>query len=201
VEGKGKAKYQIPIEDMPKAYISTNNAITSNGASDKRRQYTITFSNYYNADRNPEAELGKKLFDDWDHSEWELFYNAMALCVKYYLIYGKVESNDESIKKRQLRQEIGEEFLNWVDEYFSDATKFDIDNERRILQAHFFEHIPNQIRQYYTPNKFKKKFKQWCEYMGYVFNPEHRNEEGKPGEDNKKGGVEYFMVSKIDIPF
>lgn len=61
-----------------------------------------------------------------------------------------------------------------------------------------------QQRKYVSPNEFKKRFKKYCLFKGYVFNPQmydsitgkplKYDQDGHPITDYKSGGIEYFAV-------
>ena len=61
-----------------------------------------------------------------------------------------------------------------------------------------------QQRKYISSTAFKKKFKMYCSWKGYVLNP-HKydsvtglpfqvDKDGRPIVDDKSGGVEYFTL-------
>jgi hypothetical protein len=128
----------------------------------------------------------------------------MALCLQVYLRFGLVPQPTERIEKRRLRQEIGEDFLSWADEYYcysEDVKASSHINDpipRKELYDSFLER--NQaFKKYYTPNNFKKKFKKWCLYNNLQFNPHRFDKMGNPGADDKSNGIEFFMVSNENI--
>ena len=108
-----------------------------------------------------------------------------------------------------MRQFIGENFLHWADNQYGvtetdDGVQIDESNssmgnkmERITLYNGFMEQCPSE-RKYVTPQRFKKKFKLWCEYRGLVFNPydPDKRQGTVYGGDNKTGGTEYFTAIK-----
>jgi len=204
IEKKAIGKVTYPDDLAPKLYISTNHAITGEGSSHRDRQFLIAFSDYYNENFKPVHQFGTPFFDEWDAEQWNLFYNLMALCLQVYLRFGLVPQPTERIEKRRLRQEIGEDFLSWADEYYcysEDVKASSHINDpipRKELYDSFLER--NQaFKKYYTPNNFKKKFKKWCLYNNLQFNPHRFDKMGNPGADDKSNGIEFFMVSNENI--
>lgn len=205
IEKKAIGKYTLPDDTKPKLYITTNHAIRGDSDSFKDRQYIILFSDFYNATHKPIDDFGVQFFDEWDNEQWNLFYNFMALCVNFYLRFGIIKPPAERIETRRLRQEIGEGFLQWADEYFSVDTETGKANAmvntpipRSGLWDSFKEKNANEAR-FYTPNLFKKKFKNWCIYHKLQFNPHKFDKQNNPGADDKSNGIEFFTVgNKIE---
>lgn len=203
IEKKAIGKFTLPDDQTPKLYITTNHAINGEGSSYRDRQFYIAFSDYYNDKWKPVNDFGIHFFDEWDSDQWNLFYNFMAQCLQTYLKYGLIKQSDERIEKRRLRQEVGEFFLSWADEYFSyDGGKananINIQIPRNDLKDNCLEKCPN-YKKYYTPNDFKKRFKKWCAYNNLAFNPHRVDKFNNPGADDKSNGIEYFTVSNEEI--
>ena len=204
VNPKGGRKFTIPEKDTPKIYMSTNHAIVGEGSSFKRRQFFIAFSDFYNENHIPVDDFGVNFFDEWDQEQWNLFYNFMANCLKIYFKYGLVEAPTERLELRRLRQQIGEDFLAWADEYYSYdepkkmfvGNKHNIQIPRKELYDDFLGKYPQDAR-YMKPTIFKKKLVRYCLYRSAAFNP-HKffdKEETRPGADDKSGGVEFFTIA------
>lgn len=115
VEKKNKDELFIPYKDSPKVMFTTNYTIPNSGNHAKRRQKVLEFSGYFGPTRTPEDEFGHKLFDDWDKDEWNRFYNLMFESVKGYLDFGVQEVKpSDKIKRKQIRVQFGEEFLEFL---------------------------------------------------------------------------------------
>ena len=206
VNGKGTKKFTIPEESTPSMYISTNHAIVGEGSSFKRRQHLIAFSDFYNDKHIPIDDFGGNFFDEWDAFQWNLFYNLMGISLKLYFKYGLIEAPTERLEQRRLRQQIGEDFLAWADEFFGfDEVQncFEQGNAnmnhpipRREMYDDFVGKYPKQ-KAYTTATKFKKKVRWYANYRNAMYNP-HKFfdlEETRPGADDKTGGVEYFTLA------
>lgn len=205
VNKKGDKRFVLPFEKSPKLYITTNHALNGDGSSFKDRQWLIAFSDFYNGEHKPIDDFGVPFFDEWDYEQRNLFYNLMALCLQLWFRFGIVESPSERLEARRLRQQIGEDFLMWAEEYYSaDSKKINSKIARKEMFDDFMNNFPNQ-RKYCTASIFKKKLLCYCEYKGYHFNPHKydpsngeplfKDNDGKPNIDDKSGGVEYFTVA------
>ena len=210
VNYKGGGRATFPFNISPKIYLTTNHALTGDGSSFLDRQWLIAFSDFYNNDHKPIDDFGVMFFDEWGGDQWNLFWNLMAQCIQTYLRFGVVQAPSERLETRKLRQEVGETFILWADEYFSDETHVNARLPRRTYQDSFYEYAPDQ-RKWATPHAFKKKFVKYCKLKGYLFNPSrydklsgqplYYDKDGNPDLDDKSGGVEYFTIAPIaDLP-
>lgn len=204
VNQKGGRRFTLPFEQTPKLLISTNHAINGEGSSFQDRQWLVAFSDFYNDDHKPLDDFGVAFFTDWDYEQWNLFYNLMATCIQLYLKYGVVESPNERLEKRRLRQNMGEDFLVWAEEYYAeDGININKRRERKEVYEAFLSEFPH-LRKYITPTSFKRKLRNFCEWKGYRFNPQRYNpfsgeplyfdKDGRPDVDDKTGGKEYFTI-------
>ena len=228
VNRKGLSRVTLPQQKSPKLLFSTNHAIRGEGGSFRDRQHILAFSDFYNDDHKPTDDFPLLFFDEWDNLQWNLFYNLVAKSLQLYFQYGLVAAPVDDIRKRQLRQNMGEDFLTWAEEFF--APGFDPNdpstNLNKDLARHddlwipFIQKNPRSMK-YMTPTGFGKCVRWFCEYKGYHFNPNKLNKQNQNiddflkysrgnevfiGESNKSGGVEYFHITdknKLDdlIPF
>lgn len=208
VNYKSGGRMTFPFSISPKMYVTTNHALNGEGSSFKDRQWLIAFSDYYNDSRKPINDFGVMFFDEWDFEQWNLTWNMLSLCVQAYLRFGVVESPGERLEARILRQFMGEEFLSWADEYFSNDAHRNHKLARKDLYDAFLEYAPDQ-RKWCKPPLFKKRVQKYCEWKGYRFNPHkydnrtglplfHDND-GKPLIDDKSAGCEYFIIGDADF--
>ncbi|MEX0274283.1 MAG: CHC2 zinc finger domain-containing protein [Flavobacteriaceae bacterium] len=200
LEKKGMGKMTLPRDFVQKFYISTNHALRGDGGSFEDRQFMLGFSNWYNARHKPIDDFKVMFFDEWDETQWNLFYNLAALCLHLYFKHGLIPAPSEKLINRKLRQEMGEQFLDWAEEYFSNPqnvqcqiykdTMYQATRGEQDHMQHgdgFVTKYPGQRR--FTPIQiFKTKVKLYCKYKGFDFNP------SKNGGDIKKGGKEYLAV-------
>ena len=136
---------------------------------------------------------------------------------------GIVEPPMESLEKRRLRQQIGEDFMTWAEVTFAvDTEGKPLDENSKIGQRNsrkeLYDDFLNQhqhARKYVTATSFKKRVIYYCKYKGFHFNINKPNAEGIEfvtwqkhnsnfmfeGEADKSGGVEYFTISSNEQPF
>lgn len=203
VNYKGGGRCTFPFSKSAKIYLTTNHALNGEGSSFNDRQWPIAFSDYYNDNHKPINDFGVMFFDEWDFEQWNLTWNLLATCVQLYLKFGYVESPSERIEIRKVRQLLGEEFIAWADEYFSAESKRNRRLVRKEIYDDFLNYAPDQ-RKWCKAPLFRKKIVKYCEYRGYVFNPQKYDritglplfldKDGKPNVDDKSGGVEYFTI-------
>jgi hypothetical protein len=204
VRGLGQAKFNLPEDRKPKFYVSTNHGINDAGGSLRDRVFMLAFSDFYNENHKPIDDFGINFFDDWDQEQYNITYNLAATCLQLYFQYGLVKAPLRRLELRNLRQEMGESFLDWADEYFSNINNMGMRIPRQELADNYLLKVPTAKR-FYTPNSFKKKLKAYAEFRGYIFNPDLFDADGNPKKyDNKgraidydkSGGVEYITISE-----
>lgn len=121
VEKKNKDELFIPYKDSPKIVFTTNYTIINSGAHARRRQKTFEFAGFFGAENTPVQHFKHNLFDDWDLTQWELFYNFMFECCKGYMIAGILETGSTlKVRRKHIRLKYGDEFIEWFDEYVKD---------------------------------------------------------------------------------
>jgi len=190
VNPKGEKRFDVL---PPKFIITTNHALNGEGSSYDRRQYVLSFSDYFNRERTVGDEFGGQFFHEWDNVQWNLFYNWMATCIQTYLRYGmNYEIPKQALTRRKLRQKIGEKFLDWATLMYSPEGGVFLNRKvekeyacEKYLQAYSTE------RKYVDVRKFKEKLLLFAEYAGYEINPIQAGKDGRI----KSNGQEYFIVA------
>lgn len=206
VNKKGGTRITYPFSKSPKIYIATNHAIRGTGSSFTDRQWLIAFSDFYNDTHKPLDDFGVLFFSEWDFTQWNLCWNLLANCIQLYLTYGVIQAPGERLEQRKLRQEIGELFISWADEYFSGDEHLNHRLVKKELYDAFINYDPG-ARKFVGPTDFKKRLLKYCKWKGYVFNPQKYDpksgkplfydRDGKPILDDKAGGVEYVTVGTV----
>ena len=165
VEKKNKDELFIPYKDSPKILFTTNYTIPSMGNHAKRRQRVFEFSNYFSSKYTPQDLFGHKLFDDWDADEWNRFYNLMFTCVAFYFNNGVTEmANGDKIKRKHIKLNFGEEFLEWWDE--QSELLFDGYKPFRELYNSFLS-ANDMDKKDYSQKRFKRALEESCEKFEY----------------------------------
>jgi hypothetical protein len=171
IEKKGKDAYQIPFKESPKISITTNYTVKGSGASFYRRVFEVEIANHFNDNYTPEDEFKHQFFSEWDESEWQSFDNFMIRCIQFYLKNGLVESNKVNLEFRKFKNDLGYEFIEFMESKTFDDTPLD----RKKFRDEFNIGYPN-ISRYNTAQKFNTKVREYCNY--YKFNFEERSYNG-----------------------
>jgi hypothetical protein len=117
IEKKNQDELFLNFAESPKIAFTTNYTISNNSEHSRRRQRVLEFAPFFNSKNTPLDYFGHKFFDDWDQDEWSKFYNLMFFCVKEYLGHGILQvDNSEKLKRKQIKQQFGEDFLDYYDE-------------------------------------------------------------------------------------
>jgi hypothetical protein len=162
IEKKNKDEVYISYEDSPKFGFTTNYTINYSGGHGKRRVKVIEFSSFFNHKNTPlDFFGGKALFNDWDHDEWNRFYNYMIECVQIYLEAGiPALDNSDTINRKNIKLNFGDDFLDYFE--MLDKDKFlDFGNEYlNFLNTNDLE------KKDFSKIKFKKALKTSAELFG-----------------------------------
>jgi DNA primase len=207
VNYKGGGRITFPFAQSPKIYITTNHALNGEGSSFNDRQWKIAFSDFYNDEHKPKDDFGVLFFDEWDFDQWNLLWNLMAVCVQTYLKFGVIQAPADRLRDRQLRQLIGETFITWAEEYFSNESHLNGPIARKDIFSQHKKDLEGDISlKFLSPKIFKDKIKWYCELKGYIFNPQKYDpttglpyqvdKDGDPVLDDKSNGVEYFTIGE-----
>ena len=179
IEKKGQDAYQIPFKESPKISITTNYTVKGSGASFYRRVFEVEIANHFNENHTPEDEFGHHFFTDWDEAEWKRFDNFMIRCIQFYLKEGLVESKKINLALRKLNNELGAEFIEFMESQHFDGSHIN----RKDFRDEFNRNYPN-VSKFNTPQKFNKKIKDYCEYHKLDFS------------ESKYNGVSTFRINK-----
>ena len=200
IERKGVRRFTLPRANAPKMFCTTNHAIRGEGGSFKDRQFLLGFSSWYNDKHKPVDDFKVLFFDEWDEKQWNLFYNFAAMALHLYFKHGLINAPTEKLEQRRLRQEIGEVFIDWAEEYFSKVDNLNCEiykntmyDEKDISHGDGFVVKYPGDRRYTNIRKFKRKLKLFCQFRKeFEFNP------SKKGGDIKKSGREYIEMRVSD---
>jgi hypothetical protein len=170
LEKKNKDAIKVPVSKSPKIIITTNYTIGGIGGSFERRKWELEFSSYFSERYTPLNEFGRMLFDEWDDSEWILFYNYMINCLQFYLKNGLVKNDFQNLETRKFIKETAFEFYEWISD--NKNIHFDVKLYKSTIFNEFIEEYPD-FKKWLS----NKKFWQW---MGvYIKSTKFDMEEGK----------------------
>lgn len=146
VEKKGRKAIQLTHQQTPKFIITSNSVLTDESNSGKSRKFEVEFSDYYNDERTPVDEFGKRFFSGWDETEWNLFYNYMIDCEILYIETEFVDYERKNITDRKLTAAIwDDDLLN-----FCDLICYKILSEQRNYSN---KELLEAFKQYYSADK------------------------------------------------
>ena len=115
-ERKGTHAVTISFKDAPKFVVTTNYAVRhdENADSTNRRFIELKLSYFWNIDNTPQKYFGCRFFEDWNHKEWQLFYEYLAACAMQFLTTGIIpieyEKNDDNYNAYFSNEVVLEEF-------------------------------------------------------------------------------------------
>jgi len=140
VEAKYQNRFTIPFEISPKIILATNSVVQGFGNSYKRRQFTLPFSNHYLQNPVPEAEFGRKLFDDWDDEEWARYDHFMIRCLQLYLSEGLIKFPTDYFLIRSFTASTSSDFYSWADKSLEAGVEYEanvlFNGESKVRDAH-----------------------------------------------------------------
>lgn len=198
--------YELKGDQLPKFFITSNfypkNIL--NDDSTRRRIWFGTTSDFYHSKgveydrkKDPQFDLGQRIFDDWSVEEWCGFYRIMADMLTGYFSIGQTEPPMRSATKQMARQQMGPIFFPWADDFITEkvkrvATAEDIlshspDPKFKIptslVLAAFLHENKTSLgsrRDIWTPTYMKKCVEAWCTYHDFTFNPsQSKNSSGR----------------------
>jgi len=176
----------VPFERSPKIVITTNYAIAGEGHSHDRRKWELEFSQFYNKNMTPVERLGKRLFDEWDDSEWLSFDNYMIKCLQLFLDKGLIKSKFKNLKQRKFHSETNKDFADWATDKDNRWTR--IGNGKQSLNEMFVDFIGD----YPDFTRMKRKtFYQWIDKFGeYKYN-------ARPEKTRSSSGMEVEFKEEL----
>ena len=169
--------------------FTTNYSISQTGAHAKRRQRVLEFAAHFSDKHTPEDEFGNKLFDGWADDEWNRFFNFMFLAVNDYLDNGLINIPfSNNMAKKSIRNQYGEEFLEWFLEAITVTEWVAID----ALHLDFLNTYGMDKKEY-SRNRFTRAIK--CGTQ--ILNVEHLEQKGAV----ERGKIAIKFKNDTKLPF
>lgn len=165
VERKFRDAITIPFEMLPKFIFTTNYGDLAQGRHGERRRKVLLVGQYFSSEHQPIDEFGHRLFDEWDDSQWMLFYNFIFECISQYLKDGVIDYPDsENMKVKTFTDRYGMELFN----FYRELTSWQWDEPMD------YEMIKNRLRNEYpnrndTGNQIARSFAKFCDDFGIEY--------------------------------
>jgi hypothetical protein len=218
VNPKNGSPFEISFDDSPKFIFTSNFALRNVDPSTARRLLITVFSDYYHGSSEDEYLQvrkvsddfdGKNLFTDFDHKQWNHYYNFCAQCLKFYLSTEEKHNPPmDNVTKRTLQAEMGEIFQGWADGFFGELTSSDLAtttfkylNTDFSKEAAFDEFVKSTKQTKWSQTKFKKAIHAYCKWNNWVMNPPEMHNSGNriiKTIDGKSQEVIYIDTKKAE---
>ncbi len=187
INPKQRQGHTLDFNDSPKFVGTFNYGMNKNRGSDLRRVLFVSFGDYYHAhtdrfnnERKVSDDFGYQLFLDWNTTQYNEFYNFLMQCCQLYLanMRNEFKAPMDNITVNNLKAQIGDNFIEWAEDYFSDDAVFNKNIIRKEMVDSYIEGVGKKSA--FGPGRFKKSVEKFCNLNGWVFNPKRfRNSQGK----------------------
>ncbi|MNG66051.1 hypothetical protein D3C71_343970 [compost metagenome] len=179
INKKNKSEYFIPYSKSPKFCFTTNYTLELSKEHTRRRTKIMALSNHYNKSNTPKMEFGKNFFDEWDHEEWNKFYNFMIICLQAYLRESIIETQlPVTYSMKNIISNYGDMFAKWARFKFNSYEfegKLTLDSSlmydrwisQRALREDFIKSSDEDIK--YSPERFSKALRSYLQSISVSF--------------------------------
>jgi 5S rRNA maturation endonuclease (ribonuclease M5) len=180
VNVKHAPAFTLDYCDSPKIAFTSNHAIRDFDDSLNRRIWFAAFSDYYHSnsvmrklkERSPYTKFKKNLIQDYTPEEMNHFYNFMMNCIQQWKKIGiRIQPPMQKIMQRTLQKMMGDDFLWWAEDYFDEGNLNCLVDKQKALDAYKIT-LSKTAGDLIKAQTFKSKLQAYCQYKGYVFNPE-----------------------------
>lgn len=168
VQRKHKDDYFIPYEKSPKVIINTNYALNGESSSFNRRIYEFEISATYNDKFTPRDKYGRNFFEEWEKSDWLLFYNTMFNCIQVYLKNDLIKSQPINIHLSKLINSTSEDFVEFANINFELKKQMD----KKELFDGFLKEYP-EYKYQLGQRTFTQWLRTWGDYQNYKITEGH----------------------------
>lgn len=180
VNPKNNHSFTIGFDDSPKLAFTTNYVPTDFDPSSEARSLYMVFSDWYHQkteendyydNRSIRDDFGKTLYAyDYTEEEWNADLNFWLQCCQFYLSVMdsgvKPQPPMENIIRRKYKTDMGTNFEDWANGYFSmEGEHLDEYLERDVVFSDYARYANvNRI----TMQSFTKKMKAFCEFCPWI---------------------------------
>lgn len=194
VNPKNNQSFTIPFEDSPKIAFTTNYVPSDFDPSSEARLLYMVFSDYYHQKtednnyletRSIRDDFGKDLYGrEYTEDEWVADINFWLQCCAFYLQLikepVKILPPMENIIKRKFKADMGTNFEDWANGYFSrESGNLDKFLQRdKVLEDYMYYAKTNKI----TMQSFTRKlcsFVKLCPWIDELNPDEYKNSSGR----------------------
>ncbi len=207
VNPKNKQGYIIPFELAGKFVGTFNYGLSKNRGSDLRRLFFVSFGDYYHAhtdrfnnERKVSDDFGYSFFQDWNDEQYNKFFNFLMQCCQLYLANrtNEFKAPMDNITVNNLKAQIGDNLIEWADEYFSEETNLNCNLFKKELYASYVDTVGKKSA--LGVGKWKSALDKYCKLAGWILNPKSmQNGQGKIQVnhyvDQKRTTKEVFYVN------
>lgn len=209
VNAKYQSQFLLDYKDAPRVGFTSNHAMKKFDSSLRRRTWFTAFSDFYHPEdpdrglreRSPFTEFKKNLITDYTKEEMNMFYNFMMQCLQSFLKFRvRIQPPMQQLEKRMLQRALTDEFIYWAEDYFNEARLNTLINKHKAFEDYKIT-LNKKIADSIKVTTFKIKINQYCQYKGYVFNPEElltsETEKARNEIRRKEDGqdVYYFFIA------
>lgn len=212
VEAKQKNPVTIPFDKSPKLLAATNYVVTDESPSTVRRQWLITFSDYYHKktrqndyreERKVSDTFGCDLFGkDYPEEDWERDINLAMQCVQLYLSMPKgqrkIECPMRNIERRIDQSVMGSVFEEIATRLIFPESEF---ANTAISQKKLMEEFRKEgYRTDISENAFTRKLKAFCASRSYTVNPAAvtgKKNDGDPWQKKENGRLLTYYYIRV----
>ncbi len=213
VEAKHQNPYTIPFVKSPKMVAATNWVVKDESPSIQRRQWPITFSDYYHhrtrqndylEERHVSDTFGQDLFGpEYAEDDWVRDLNLMMQCVQFYLSLPKgqrkVMPPMRVIEQRIDQALMGVRFVEVADSLLDVGSEL---LDKNVSQASMMAAFAKQKYEASSKTTFTQKLKAYCHSKGYVLNPArvtHKPKDGCSWQVKENGVlVNYYYIQSSE---
>ncbi len=180
VNPKNNHSFTIGFDNSPKLAFTTNYVPTDFDPSSEARSLYMVFSDWYHQkteendyydNRSIRDDFGKTLYAyDYTEEEWNADLNFWLQCCQFYLSVMdsgvKPQPPMENIIRRKYKADMGTNFEDWANGYFSmEGEHLDEYLERDVVFSDYARYANvNRI----TMQSFTKKMKAFCEFCPWI---------------------------------